>query len=285
MGRRRYGDSCVSEYQYYEFLAVDRPLEPAQIAELQALSPSARLDPTGLQTQELTADPGTLVEEHFDAFLHTSNSGRRLIFRVPLSQLSFEVAQQYCSTPVASARVHGEHVIIELNRLRAAGDADWDETDLGEGWLSTLVPARADLIAGDLRLLYLGWLLAADAGELDDDVLEPPVPSNLAALDDALRGVADFLDLDEDLLDIAAEASPVTARNTGELASWIAQLPVAEKNALLLRAAQGENAQLQAELQLAFRRYTGVPDRPEPVITAPRSVGELLGSMQQLQLD
>jgi hypothetical protein len=228
------------------------------------------------------------VEQYFDAFLHTSNAGpRRLIFRLPLPQLSLELAQQYCSTTVASARAHEEHLIIELSRFRPTGDAedaedaDWDETDVGEGWLATLLGARAGVIGGDLRLLYLGWLLSADSGELDDEVLEPPVPADLGDLGEALRGVADFLDLDEDLLDIAAEASP---QSPGDMASWIAQLPAAEKDALLLRAARGESAHLQAELQLGLRRFTGAADQPEPAGSR-RSVGELLGSMQQRQLD
>ena len=48
--RRRYGDTCVSEYQYAEFLAADRPLTPEQIAELRALPVSAEISDTGFHT-------------------------------------------------------------------------------------------------------------------------------------------------------------------------------------------------------------------------------------------
>ena len=41
----------VSEYQYYEFLAVDRALDEHQLGELRALSTRARLAPTGLVTR------------------------------------------------------------------------------------------------------------------------------------------------------------------------------------------------------------------------------------------
>ena len=49
--RQRGADSCsyprrVSEYQYYEFLAADRPLDENEIAELRALSTRARITPT-----------------------------------------------------------------------------------------------------------------------------------------------------------------------------------------------------------------------------------------------
>ena len=36
----------MSEYQYYEFVAVDRPLDERQLAELRALSTRARITPT-----------------------------------------------------------------------------------------------------------------------------------------------------------------------------------------------------------------------------------------------
>jgi hypothetical protein len=38
----------VSEYQYYEFLAVDRPLDERQLGELRVLSTRARITPTSL---------------------------------------------------------------------------------------------------------------------------------------------------------------------------------------------------------------------------------------------
>ncbi|MFF7926153.1 hypothetical protein ACFZDP_34315 [Streptomyces mirabilis] len=40
------GCRAVSEYQYYEFLAVDRPLTEAEIAQVRALSTRARITST-----------------------------------------------------------------------------------------------------------------------------------------------------------------------------------------------------------------------------------------------
>ncbi|MGB5457381.1 MAG: hypothetical protein WBO93_04465, partial [Gammaproteobacteria bacterium] len=36
----------MSEYQYYEFIAIDEPLTPKQIAELRACSSRANITPT-----------------------------------------------------------------------------------------------------------------------------------------------------------------------------------------------------------------------------------------------
>ena len=46
---------------------------------------------------------------------------------------------------------------------------DWVE---GEGQLSSLIPVRAELARGDLRALYLGWLLRVQAGEIDGNRVE-----------------------------------------------------------------------------------------------------------------
>jgi hypothetical protein len=40
------GQVCVSEYQYYEFLALDRPLTDKQRAELRKLSSRAEITAT-----------------------------------------------------------------------------------------------------------------------------------------------------------------------------------------------------------------------------------------------
>jgi hypothetical protein len=36
----------VSEYQYYEFVALDRPLTPAEMVELRSISTRAQITPT-----------------------------------------------------------------------------------------------------------------------------------------------------------------------------------------------------------------------------------------------
>jgi len=68
---------------------------------------------------------------------------------------------------------------------------------------------RAELARGDLRALYLGWLLRAQSGELDDDDTEPPVPPGLGQLSASLESLAEFLRIDDDLLHVAAESGKI----------------------------------------------------------------------------
>jgi hypothetical protein len=78
----------VSEYQYYEFLALDRPLTDEQRAELRKLSSRADITATRFVNEysygDFRGSPEKLMERYFDAFLYLANWGtRRLMFRFP----------------------------------------------------------------------------------------------------------------------------------------------------------------------------------------------------------
>jgi hypothetical protein len=153
-------------------------------------------------------------------------------------------------------------------------DDYWDEPG---GQLAGMVQARSELAAGDLRLLYLAWLLALQSIEIADEETEPPVPAGLGNLSASLQAIADFLDIDEDLIAVAAAAS-LSIQEPDGLAEWAASLPAEEKDALLARVAAGEGAQVQALLWRRFRAASGSPP------TAPaRTAAELLEAAARLR--
>lgn len=172
----------------------------------------------------------------------------------------------------------GEHTLIEFESQDEDGD-DWDEA--GEEWMPSLLPLREDLLAGDLRSLYLGWLAAARSGDLDDDVREPPVPAGLGKLSAPLKALAKFLRLDEDLIAVAAEASgPQASAPAGvprdEVAAYVRAMPAAEKDALLLRLAEAGDTTPRIELLRRFRadRKKAAPKADPP--GGRRTAGQLL---------
>ena len=260
----------MSEYQYYEFLALDRPLTEKQRAELRSISTRAEITATRFvneyQWGDLKGDPRKMMERYFDAFLYLANWGtRRLMFRLPRGVLDPETAGQYFYTDTASLIETGSHLILSLYADREPDDY-WEEPG---GQLAAMVHARSELAAGDLRLPYLGWLLAVQSDEVDDEDTEPPVPAGLGDLSAPLRAIADFLEIDEDLIVVAAAVSPEVQDGEG-LAWWIASLPAEEKDTLLARAASGEGAQVQA---LLLRRFRAASDS-EPAASA-RTAAEL----------
>jgi hypothetical protein len=265
----------VSEYQYYEFLALDRPLTDKQRAELRKLSSRADITATRFVNEynygDFRGSPEKLMERHFDAFLYLANWGtRRLMFRLPRALLDAEVARQYCHTDAASVIQTSDHVIVSLY-LDRDPDNYWVEAD---DRLAPMVQARSDLATGDLRLLYLGWLLGAQWADQDEedamDDTEPPVPAGLGDLSASLRAIADFLEIDKDLMAVAAETSPPLEEPANDgLAEWITEVPAAEKDTLLTMVADGEGAQVQALLLRRFRGSdTGTTGRSGSVRTA-----------------
>jgi hypothetical protein len=268
----------VSEYQYYEFLAIDHPLDERQRAELRALSTRARITATSFVNEyhwgDFRGDPNAMMERYFDAFLYLANWGtRRLMIRLPRGLLGLTVAERYCSGDAASVWAAGDNVILSLSSNEDPDDY-WEEEQ--EERLASIAGVRSELAAGDLRFLYLAWLLSMQSDEADDEEIEPPVPPNLRTLSAPLRAAADFLRIDEDLLTVAAMASAEaksTPESQAELATWIGGLPATEKDRLLVQAAQGGGTQVQAILQRRFRTRRSGGETPSE--EGKRTVGEL----------
>jgi hypothetical protein len=62
----------MSEYQYYEFQAIDRPLTEQEMRALRSYSTRATITPTLFTNHyewgSFKGDPATWVEKYFDAF-------------------------------------------------------------------------------------------------------------------------------------------------------------------------------------------------------------------------
>jgi hypothetical protein len=267
----------VSEYQYYEFLALDRPLTAEQRAELRSISSRAEITATRFvneyQWGDLKGDPREMVKRYFDAFLYLANWGtRQVMFRLPRGMLDPETARQYCCTDTASLMETDSHLILNLYIDQEEADDYWDEPG---GQLAAMVQARSELAAGDLRLLYLAWLLALQSDFADDEEVEPPVPPGLGDLSAGLQAVVDFFEIDEDLIAVAAAASPPIEEPRG-MEEWVASLAAEEKDALLARVAGGEGAVVQALLLRRFRAVGG---------TAPTTAGRAAAELWEAAAD
>ncbi|RZB14406.1 hypothetical protein StrepF001_37860 [Streptomyces sp. F001] len=276
----------MSEYQYYEFLAVDRPLDPAQLQQVRSLSTRATISPTRFVNEyhwgDFRGDTTKLVEQLYDAHLYYANWGsRRLVLRLPANVLPVKTAAAYAMEEALTVWTRSGHTLLDFS-LDSEDGEEWDfETSLE---LSSLIGLRAELATGDLRPLYLAWLAALTVWELAEDdeeeyarEMEPPVPAGLAELTGPQRALADFLKVDPDLLTAAAQASepgPAPGPDRRELAAFIASLPAKEKDNLLLQAVLGSSPQPGPEL-LARYHSTATSATTAPP-TSRRSAAELL---------
>lgn len=245
----------MSEYQYYEFQAIDRPLDERARRELRACSTRARITSTRFVNHyewgDLKGDPWVWMERYFDAFLHVANWGTHwLMLRFPRHVLDLPTARRYCRGESVRVRAKGDFLILSFHSEDESGNG-WD--DDGSGWLSSLIPVRGDIAAGDHRALYLAWLLAVQHRELASHATEPPVPPRLGRLSAPLKAFADFLRIDGDLISAAARRSPVLSRLRKDLERFIAALPETEKTAWLFRLAAGDGSDVRGEILRRFK--------------------------------
>ncbi|MFL5243350.1 MAG: hypothetical protein ACJ8FY_14690 [Gemmataceae bacterium] len=270
----------MSEYQYYEFRALDRPLTSKQMNELRKLSSRAEITPTSFTNDYsyggFRGNPLKLMEKYFDAFVYVANWGtHRLMLRVPASLLEMKAAKAYTSDQSLKLHAKNDHVIIEFTSNLEEGGS-WEE---GEGYLDTLLPVRAELMAGDWRSLYLGWLVDVLYGYGEEEDREPPVPPNMGKLSGPLQDLADFLWLEKDLIKVAASSSGKTATlqpNSIDRAAWIADLPSAQKDDWLLKVLEGDQPNLPSELQQRFQRVWNSQHPAAAASAAPRRTAKEL---------
>jgi len=252
----------MSEYQYYEFRAIDRPLTRRQMEELRRLSSRAEITSTRFVTVyhhgDFRGDPGTLLRSRFDAFVYVAMWGtHQLMLRLPVRLLAASTARMFAAGRCLEVSEADTDVVVSLRSNDP--EAIWEGSE--EEWLPAMLPVREALMAGDLRALYLGWLLGVQSGEVREDALEPPVPPGLGDLDAPLETLVEFLRLDPELVAAAAESSLparsyVPARE--QVRAWVEALPAGERDALLVSFVTGDDLYLAAELrQKVLRSFLG----------------------------
>lgn len=269
----------MSEYQYYDFRAIDRALTKAEMAELRSISTRAVITSTSFTNHyewgDLKADPLKLLERYFDAFLYVANWGTREFYlRLPHELADYKVLRAILPGEAAQVRKAGKHLIVGFE-----SESDQDDGDDGTGWIGSLLPLRSDLLRGDLRPLYLGWLLCVQYEEFVGDEQEPFVPAGLRELSAPLDSLIEFLGIDEDLVEIAALTSaPLGAcPSRKELDALVRSLSEKEKDDLLVRVASEPEERWKVALLRSIQRQE---KHTSPAIATiqGRTVGDLVAA-------
>ena len=139
----------MSEYQYYEFRAIERPLTNKQVGELRRYSSRADITATSFSVEynwgDFKGDPHQWMEKYFDAFVHVANWGTRwFMVRIPALVLAREVLSEYYADDFLEFDINGGNLILSF---RSEEDGDWVDD---EGWMSSLIALRADLMKAEV---------------------------------------------------------------------------------------------------------------------------------------
>lgn len=272
----------MSEYQYYEFAALDRPLTREEMAQLRQVSSRAEITPSGFSNHyewgDLKADPDEWMRRYFDAHVYLANwTTCRLCLRVPRTAFDDAELEPFAAEVGLRIEDSGEHWIFDWC-LEDSENFDRFGMDDGTGWMARLAPLREELLRGDLRPLYLGWLGAVAAGQVEDEVFEPPPPPGLTALSAAQQALVEFLEIDADLL-TAAQAGSAPGAHAGaaaepDLDAWLAQWTREDMAAVLKLIAQNRDAEGLRRVRSRLAAWLK-SQRPAVAARPPRSVAEL----------
>jgi hypothetical protein len=272
----------MSEYQYYEFQAIDRPLTAADRAALRDLSTRAQITATSFTNSyewgDFQGDPVKLMARWFDLHLYLANWGaRRLMIRVPARLIDRDRLDAFLEqVDCVQLTPAGEHLILDI----ACEEVEFDGWDDGSGWLAALAPLRAELLSGDLRLFYLLWLTAVEGDCFEAD--EPEPMPGIGPITGALEAFANFFGIEPDLVHAAAEHPGVASAgglSPDAIRSAIAEMPDSAKTGLLVRLFDGDpHAAAELRADVRKRRETGV------AAAARRTVGELRAQADAIRL-
>ena len=239
----------MSEYQYYWFEAIDKPLTVQQQKELRAISTRAEIDSRRFVNEyhfgDFKGKPLELMKKYFDAHVyHACWATRVLMLKVPIKSVDLKLAEKYCTKQTFEIVKSGANLIFCFNINIDGEDGWWEDADEQDA----LISLRDDILNGDYRCLYLAWLARKrddDYREKDDGV-SPPVPTGLCKLTEPLKVFAGFMYLKDADLEEAAKLSgsdnnpkPPT---TKELKDWIAALPEKVKHDTLLSLLEGNES-------------------------------------------
>lgn len=272
----------MSEYQYYEFQAVDRSLTQEEMSELRSFSTRAEITPNRFTNEyswgDFKGDEDRWMEKYFDGFLYYANWGTHILkLRLPSALLDLETARKYSHSDHFSVRLFRDKIILDF--LSESEDYEDREADLH---LSTFLSLRADIGRGDLRCLYLGWLSGVQYDECDEEQLEPPVPPGLQSLSPTLIELATFLRINPDLIQAAAAASSSPKDMTPQskdLRLWLSTLSPGEKESMLEKILDSSLMGDQTTALFHINRFTQAWQslrKNQPGKPKQRTVGQLL---------
>jgi hypothetical protein len=276
----------MSEYQYYEFQAIDRPLSEADRQALRDLSTRARITATSFTNSyewgDFKGDPAKLMERWFDLHLYLTNWGsRRLMIRLPTRLVNRHLLDAFLGeVDCAEQRVVGENLILDVGLDEV--EAEDDDLEDGSGWLAALTPLRAEVLAGDLRLFYLLWLTAVEADRVGAAELEPML--GIGPMTAALEAFAAFFGIDPDLVQVAAERPAVVVPSVStsvDVRKILLAMTDSEKTGILARLYDGDT-HVALELRAKVRDRMAVETDAPPVVA--RTVGELRARARALGL-
>lgn len=279
----------MSEYQYYEFLAIDRPLTEEETNALRRISTRAQITPVSFINHynwgDFKGDPDKLMQHYFDAHVYVANwMTATFMLRLPIDALSQETVEAFKIRYMLDFKSTKTHWVITWYLEESENYSRFGE-ESGQGWMTRLASIREELLRGDIRSLYIGWLAAVTHGIIDDDQMEPLPVNGLGDLSPSQQALAEFLEVDPDLLTgagIGSKKLQTIAISPKKMDEWIDDLSEKKMKAVIRQILEGEDLQAARSLQGEFMAWQrGL--KKDADIPSQRSVAALWKNAKQAE--
>ena len=280
----------MSEYQYVAFRAIDRAVSEKNLEYMRRQSSRAEITPWSFDNEyhygDFHGNAMEMLRRGYDIHLHYTNFGdRTLMLRLPQGFAEPRGAKAYLLDKSLSLKrdKSGPGGVFIVEPFFEPGELEelWDLNEL----IDRLVPIRAEILAGDLRPLYLARLAVGSDGNHDrDEIIEGPIPAGLSQLTKPQQALAEFLGLGEALLAAAAQQSveaPSIDEGQSRHAQWLSEQPTAAKDGWLARLMAAPDLSVRAEILASFRSTD--PAQAWPTAPATRTIGELYATADEIQ--
>ena len=255
----------MSEYQYYEFVAVDGPISDAGLRYAEGCSTRADVSRFRWKNSYNFGSFHGNVDEllkHYDAHFYIANWGTVVLAlafpdgcvnQKAIRPYLMETVCGYSETTLTAKNTNGRLVLY----WEKSEEEYWDGWIDGAGLLDRLLGVREEIMCGDYRALFLGWLADFDLGK--EGVL-PPIPPGMGRLTPALRELAEQLCIDSDMLEVSASLSgEKDPEKTLPLGDLLDRMSTEEMKALLVRVGNGEGMRVAAEMAQMVRSSASPP--------------------------
>ncbi len=216
------------------------------------------------------------MRRHFDAHVFLANWGDAIFMvRLPKEAIDQKTLKAFCTSPHLEFEKLPEHWLLTWSLGETENYDRFSYVDEGSGLMTLLAPVREELLRGDLRSLYIGWLRAVTTEETDPDDLEPLAIHGLHKLTAAQLALAEFLEVDIDLLAGVGSGSQTNQTDVVDdaaLDAWLDKLPRNEVRGYLRQMLDGQGAGAERSLK---RRHAAWREQSAPTKRVRRSVAEL----------
>lgn len=176
----------MSEYQYYEFCNLEKPLSKKVREYMRSLSSRAHVSSHGASYVynygDFRGSSEEILLKYFDVFFYISNWGTvNLMFKYPANKINFGEIKKFTKEDIIACEKHKDHVVVNI--IIDNEDSGWIN---GDEILPDLLPLYDELKAKDYRLFDI--VMAIDnnvngSGELDIESLKPFSEAQQAFID------------------------------------------------------------------------------------------------------